>query len=86
MQHVPGRLICIAERIGSHHRPLDPAVALPHVDTQVIGSLFVVGMWRQQAAQQLQQSGELAAISKSWQQRLAQEQIHSSIEGQLLSF
>ncbi len=44
-----------------------------------------VARW-QQAAQQLQQSGELAAISKSWQQRLAQEQIHSSIEGQLLSF
>jgi polar amino acid transport system substrate-binding protein len=45
-----------------------------------------VARW-QQAAQQLQQSGQLEHIAKSWQQRLLHnENIQSKIEGQLLSF
>ena len=45
-----------------------------------------VARW-QQAALQLQQSGQLEQIAKHWQQRLLHnEQIQSNIEGQLLSF
>lgn len=73
-------------------RPEDYRAALHFFDTEVWllmsrqSTASEVSRW-QQAAQQLQQSGQLEEIAKSWQKRLAQnEKIQSSIEGQLLSF
>ncbi len=72
--------------------PEDYRAALHFYDTEVWllmsrqSTASEVARW-QQAAQQLQQSGQLDEIAKSWQQRLAQnEKIQSSIEGQLLRF
>ena len=70
----------------------DYRVALHFFDTEVWllmsrqSAASEVARW-QQAALQLQQSGQLEHIAKSWQQRLLHnENIQSKIEGQLLSF